>query len=111
MLGLSFLHDFRDIVVIVFGITGLVALLIFIIFTVLIGFTAWRLLASVRGSLRDGLGPVLDSAQETARGVQGTTEFFGDRLVAPVIQVYGVFAAVRTGVGVLARALGRKGRA
>ena len=101
---LGFIQDFRDIIIIVFGITALVALLIGIIFTVLIGFTVWRLLAAVRGTMRDGVSPLLQSAQETARGVQGTTLFVSDTLVAPLIKVYGIYAGLRRGASVLGRA-------
>ena len=95
--------------IIVFGITALVALLISIVFTVLIGFTSWRLLAAVRGTVRDGVSPLLQNALETARGVQGTTLFISDTLVAPLIKVYGVYAGLRRGVSILTRA-GRKRR-
>ena len=104
MVPLAFIQDFRDIVVIVFGITGLVALTVVMIVTVFIGFATLGLIRAARATLRDGVGPLMSDAQETARGVKGTTEFVTDSMVRPIIRLYGVYAGVRRGLGVLGRA-------
>ena len=101
---LTFIEDFRDITIIVFGITALVALTVLLIFTVLIGFAVLGLIKATRSTLRDGIGPLMNDAQETARGVKGTTEFVSDSMVRPIIRVYGVYAGLRRGLGVLGRA-------
>ena len=107
MEALSTLTDIRDIVVIVVGILSVLAIFIFIIFTVLIGFTSWRLIRAARGTVKDGVPPILENAQETVRTVQGTVAFVGDSFVRPIIRVYGVFAGIRKAVGVLGRSSGR----
>ena len=107
MLDLSTLTDIRDFVIIVFGITALVALALFIVFTLLIGFVTWRLLRVGRRTLQDGFAPMLENAGETARGVRGTAAFVSESLVSPIISVYGLFAGVRRGVGVVTRRRGR----
>ena len=107
---LTFIEDFRDIIIIVFGITALVALTVLLIFTVLIGFAVLGLIKATRSTLRDGVGPLMNDAQETARGVKGTTEFVSDSMVRPIIRVYGVYAGLRRGLGVLGRARPKRPR-
>jgi len=104
---LTFIEDFRDIIIIVFGITTLVALAVFIVFTVLIGFAVLGLIKATRATLRDGVGPLMTDAQETARGVKGTTEFVSDSMVRPIIRIYGIYAGLRRGLGVVGRARSR----
>ena len=72
---LSTLTDIRDVVIIVFGILGLVALALTILFTVLIGWGVLKLIRVSRSTMRDGVGPALENAQETVKGVRGTAEF------------------------------------
>ena len=104
MLTLSFMQDLRDIIIIAFGITGLVALLVFTIFTALVGYAAWRLLRAARGTVRDGVSPALSNVQETVRAVRGTTEFVTDSVVNPFIKGYSLLAGLRRALGVLGRA-------
>ncbi len=108
MPALSFLQDFRDIVIIVFAIVGLVAIVLAAIFTLFIGFALLKLLRAVRNTMHDGVAPVLDEAQGMVREVRGATEFVSDSMVRPIIRVYSVFAGIRKGVSVFARA--RDGR-
>ena len=100
---LTFIEDFRDIIIIVFGITALVALTVFVIFTALIGIAVLGLIKSTKATLRDGVGPLMTDAQETARGVKGTTAFVSDSMVRPIIRVYGIYAGLRRGLGVVGR--------
>ncbi|PZC47627.1 MAG: hypothetical protein DK306_001098 [Chloroflexi bacterium] len=101
---LSTLIDIRDVVVIVTGIVGIVALTLSIIFTILIGLAVLRLIKATRGTVQDGLGPILESARETTTEVKGSTDFVVNTLVRPVIKVYGMFAGIRKGLGVLGKA-------
>lgn len=104
---LSFLTNFRDIVIIVFGLVGLLALTVFLIFTVLIGFAAWKLIKAARGTITEGVGPLLENAEETARNVQGTAAFVTDTVVSPLIKVYATVAGIRRGLGMLTRVRGK----
>ncbi len=101
--------DIRDLVIIVFGIVGLLALLVSLVFTIVIGLAVWGLVKAARGTIEGGIGPLLSDARETARNVRGTTTFVTDSMVAPIIRVYGVYAGVRRGLGVLGRAARRGG--
>src|SRR5581483_4352699 len=99
-LPLLFLTEFRDIVVIVWGIISIVLLLTLVIVLL-------ALIASVRGLIRSvnelsntGVRPVLASAQETVDNVAETTRFLGDHVVAPVIRTISVITAVRRGFAV-----------
>ena len=108
MADLSTLTDIRDVVIIVFGILGLVALTISILFTVLIGWGLLKLVRVSRSTVKDGVAPALENAAEAARGMRGTAEFVEESVVSPIIRVYGVFSGVRRGFGVLSRTRTRK---
>ena len=68
MADLSTLTDIRDVVIIVFGILGLVALTLSILFTVLIGWGLLKLVRVSRSTVKDGVAPALENAAEAARG-------------------------------------------
>lgn len=103
MTELSTLTDIRDIVIIVFGILGLVALLLTILFTILIGWGILRLIRVSRSTMQEGVAPVLENAREASTGVRGTVAFVEDSIVGPIIRVYGIFSGVRRAFGVLSR--------
>ncbi len=66
-------------------------------------------LQSLMALLRDEIKPILDSANETASTVRGTTTFVSDAVVTPMIHV----ASLAAGVGQTLRTLagtGRKGK-
>ena len=105
---LDFLTDFRDIVIIVFGIAGLVALAVVLFFTVVIGFSVWRFIGAIRNTVETGVSPIFDNAQETARSVRGAAEFMTDSVGAPIIRVYSTVAGLRRGLGFVVRAAGRR---
>jgi hypothetical protein len=62
-------------------------------------------LQSLIALLRDEIKPILDSANETASTVRGTTTFVSDAVVTPMIQVISLAA----GVGQTFRTLRRTG--
>ena len=105
---LSTLTDIRDTVVIVFGIVGIVALTLVILFTVLIGLAALRLIKAAKGTVTDGLAPILENARETTTEVRGSTEFVAETVVRPLIRVYGIFAGITKGLSVLGTTRRRK---
>jgi hypothetical protein len=100
---LSTLTNIRDIVIIIFGILGLIALALTIVFTVLIGWGVLKLLRVSRSTMREGVTPALENAQEAIKGVRGTAEFVEDSVVSPIIRVYSLFSGVRRGFGILSR--------
>lgn len=101
------LSDIRDGIIIVFGVVAVLTLLVTILFTVVIGISAFALLRVTTRTLQDGVGPLLENAQAAARNVRGTTEFVSDAVVSPIIGIYGFFAGLRRGLGVLIN-LGRR---
>ena len=103
MAELSTVTDIRDVVIIVFGILGLVALSLSILFTVLIGWGLLKLIRVSRSTVKDGVAPALENAAEAARGMRGTAEFVEESVVSPIIRVYGLFSGVRRGFSVLSR--------
>ena len=105
---LSTLTDIRDIVVIVVGIIGIVALTLSIVFTVLIGFAVLKPIRAARGTVTDGLGPILENVRETSTEVRGSTDFVAETAVRPLIKLYGMFAGIRKAFGVLGKARGGK---
>ena len=105
---LSTLTDIRDIVVIVVGIIGIVALVLSILFTVLIGFAVLKLIRAARGTVTDGIGPILENARETTTEVRGSTDFVAETVVRPLIKLYGIVAGIRKALGVLGRSRGDK---
>jgi hypothetical protein len=100
---LSTLVDIRDIVIIIFGILGLIALILSIVFTVLIGWGVLKLIRVSRSTVTDGVTPALENARETVQGVRGTVAFVEEAVVSPIIRVYGLASGVRRGFRVLSR--------
>jgi hypothetical protein len=79
---------------------------IFIIFmalmTLLMGIALAILIVQVAGLInlvQNEIKPILESTNETANTLRGTTVFLSDHLVQPVIQLTGALAAIRTFLG------------
>jgi hypothetical protein len=103
------LGDARDIVVIAYGIAGLVFFFIAIIVLVVLVFSIKGLIGALRSVLDESVKPTLESVKNTADTVRGTTEFVGKTAIAPIVRTYGMFAGVRKGLGVLT-GLQKKGK-
>lgn len=103
------LQELRDLVVIVYGLAGIVLLL------VLVGVAAGVLAAmlalqrTVRRAIDEQVRPIMDEVQATARNVRGTSEFIADSTVHPLIRVLSVGRGVRRGIARVA-GLARRGR-
>jgi hypothetical protein len=95
------LADLRDVVVIVYGVLGILLFLILIAVAV----ATWLIIRQVRGVLRDLVNdpvkPTLEEVHKTVQNVRGASEFMVDRTVHPVIRTLAVFRGVRRGVAVL----------
>ena len=96
------LADARDIVVIVYGILGILFFFIGIIVALVLFFTIKGIAGSVRGLVNDQVTPTLNAVKETAQSIRGTTEFVSQTAVRPIIKTYGTVAGVRRGFSVLA---------
>ena len=102
------LDNVRDVVIIVAGSLAVLVLVAVLIVTVVLGLASRALLGTVRSVLKDDLGPLFESAQQTVQTVRGTTAFIGEKAVSPIIRVYGVFAGARRAIGVVTGVVGRR---
>ena len=106
---LASLADFRDVVIIVYGILGVIFFFVAIVVTVAVGLTVKGLIKNVNSLLDQSVKPALGSVQEVANTVRGTTDFMGRTTVAPIAKAYGMFAGVKKGAGVLS-GLAKRGK-
>lgn len=97
---LLFLSEFRDVVVIVWGILSILLLAALSLSALMLTMSVKRLMRDVSSLIDINVKPVIASAQESVDNVAGTTRFIGDKAVAPIIRVRGIISAVRRGVEV-----------
>lgn len=94
------LEELRDLVIVVWGILGIVFLTVALVLAIVVGVTARGLMATVQTLLRDDVQPTLRSARQTIDSIRGTTSFVSETAVAPVIRAYGIVSGVRRFTGV-----------
>ena len=102
------LDNIRDVVIIVAGSLAVLVLIVVLVFTVVLGLASRALLGTLRRVLKDDLGPLLESAQQTVQTVRGTTSFIGEKAVSPIIRVYSVVAGARRAMGVVTGVVSRR---
>lgn len=104
------LADFRDVVIIIYGVMGI------LLFTVLIAVAA-GLFFAIRGLAKKGeellsepIRPALEELLETTRNARGASEFYADHAVSPLIKTIAAVRGVRRGFSSIGRlaARGRK---
>jgi hypothetical protein len=95
------LEDLRDLIIVIWGILGIVFLAVAIILGIVVGISARGLIGTVQSLLRDDVQPTLRSARQTVDSIRGTTSFVAETAVAPVIRVYGIFSGIRRFLSVL----------
>jgi len=95
------LEEFRDLIIVIWGILGIVFLAVALVLGIVVGISARGLIATVQNLLRDDVQPAVRSARQTVDSIRGTTSFVADTAVAPVIRVYGIFSGVRRFLSVL----------
>jgi hypothetical protein len=103
------LADARDVVIIVYGIIGVIFFFVGLIVLLVVGLTVRGLLKNVQGLLNETVRPTVDSIKNAADTMRGTTEFVGRTAVSPIVRTYGLVAGVRKGVGVFS-GLARRGK-
>ncbi len=96
------LADLRDIVVIVYGVMGIVLMLGLCIAAFGLWFAIRALSASVQDLIKDPIKPTLQEFQKTAQNVRGTSEFVADSAVHPLIRVMSVGRGIRKGIATVA---------
>lgn len=103
------LGDARDVVVIVYGVIGIVFFAVATGVTIGLYFTVKGLASMARELVDESVKPTVASIRDAAETVRGTTDFVGRTAVVPIVRTYSAFAGVRRGLGVLA-GLSRRGR-
>ena len=101
------LADFRDVVVIVYGVMGI------LLFTILIA-VAVGLFVAVRGLAKkaeellvEPIRPALEEVRETARNARGASEFYADHAVGPLIKTVAAVRGIRHGFASVGRIAAR----
>ena len=107
---LATLADIRDVIVVIYGILGIIFFFVAIVMIVAVGLTVKGLIKNVNGLMNDSVKPALESVQEVANTVRGTTDFVGRTTVTPIAKVYGMFAGVKKGASVLGGLAKRGGK-
>lgn len=102
------LANFRDAIIIIYGLIGIIFFFVAIVILIFLFFAIKGIIGNVRELIRDSVKPTLDSVRDTAKSIQGTTEFVGESAVKPIIRTYGILAGLRKGATVLAGLSGRK---
>ncbi len=103
-----FLTEFRDVVVIVWGVLSILLLLALSLLVLVLTFSVKRLIRDLNHLIDADVRPVLSSARESVDNVAGTTRFIGDKAVTPVIRVLGLVSYVRRGFSVFGGLTGRR---
>lgn len=99
---LASLADIRDVVVIIYGVMGVILMFALAIAAFGVWFAVRALSRSVRGLLDDQVKATLTDVQETVHNVRGTSEFMADSAVHPLIRTIAVARGVRKGVASVA---------
>ena len=95
------LADVRDIVVIIYGVMGVVLMLALAIAAFGIWFAVRALTRQLRALLDDPVRPALEEVRKAAENVRGTSEFMADTAVHPIIRAVAAGRGVRRGLGVV----------
>ena len=96
------LAEVRDVVVIVYGVMGVVLMLALAIAAFGVWFAVRTLSRSVRSLLEGNVKATLDDVQQTVHNVRGTSEFMADSAVHPVIRTIAVARGLRRGIASVA---------
>lgn len=106
---LSTITDIRDIVIVIAGLLSVIALIVMIVATIIVGFLSVRLLRAARKTFQEGVPPLLENAQETVKTVKGTAEYLGDSAAEPVIRAYATASRIQRMFDVLSGSFRERG--
>ena len=95
------LAEVRDVVVIIYGVMGVILMLALAIAAFGLWFAVRSLSRHLNRLLDDPVKPTLEEVRKTAANVRGTTEFVSDTAVHPIIRAVALGRGVRRGVGVV----------
>lgn len=103
------LADLRDIVVIIYGVLGILLFVILIVVALLLYSVIRSLTRTVQQLIEEPVRPTLEEVRETARNARGASEFWADHAVSPVIKTVAAARGVRKGLST-ARSLMQRGK-
>ncbi len=89
----------RDVAIVILALESVLVMFIMLVIVILL----WDLLAVIQRDLIPLLRSTLESAEETAHTVQGTTTFVSEYFIAPLIRLSSTLAGIQTTVGALGR--------
>ena len=92
------LDDIRDIVIIVYGVMGVLLMLAMAVAAFGVWFAVRTLTRSVKELLDDPVKPTLQEVQQTVQHVRGTAAFMNDTAVHPIIRTVSTVRGIRRGV-------------
>jgi len=89
----------RDVAIVVLALESLLVTFIMLVIVILL----WDLLNVIQRDLIPLLQSTLESAEETAHTVQGTTTFVSEYFIAPLIKLASTFVGIQATLGALGR--------
>lgn len=92
------LADLRDVVVIVYGVMGVILMLALTIAAFGLWFAVRALSRALQDLLEDPIKPTLNELRQTAENVRGTSEFIADTAVHPLVRAVAVTRGVKRGL-------------
>lgn len=92
------LADLRDVVVIVYGIMGIILMLALTVAAFGLWFAVRALSRVLQDLINDPIKPTLQEVQQTVQHVRGATEFMADTAVHPLVRVVAVTRGVKRGL-------------
>ena len=104
------LENLRDIVVIVYGVMGIVLMIAVCIAAFGLWFAVRALSSAVQDLIKDPIRPTLQEVQKTAQNIRGTSEFMADTAVHPLIRLVSMGRGLRRGVASVAGLRSKRGK-
>jgi vacuolar-type H+-ATPase subunit I/STV1 len=101
------LGDFRDVVVIVYGVMGILLFTVLIAVAAALFFVIRGLSRAAQDLLDEPIRPTLEEVRETARNARAASEFYADHAVNPLIKTVAAVRSVRRGFSSIVRLAGR----
>ncbi|MDA0365790.1 MAG: hypothetical protein O3B31_13065 [Chloroflexi bacterium] len=95
------LADLRDILIIVYGVLGILLFLILIGLAVAVFLIMGQIRRILTDVVTDSVRPTLDEVHKTVQNVRGASDFMVDRAVHPFIRVLAVGRGMKRGAGLL----------
>jgi hypothetical protein len=89
-----------DIVIIIWGLITILTTIVVLLIATSLFFTVRNLVGTVNELVNTNVKPTMESTEQSAVNVAGTTQFLGDTLVSPIIRVISVSSGLRRGIGV-----------